>query len=537
MEESFYLSLIREASEGHVFLGNSSLREHRSDRSIVTFFPHLPALFMRIFALSLPTALFLTDLLFPFLTTLFFFLAWRGIFRNDLLAGGVTLIAIGAWEGGLLNVVNPKMVMTLAAAYSALYFGTQHPSKLHYALRGGLLGITLYTYPHYFLLFGSFEVADFLRRLVKRARLQIRDFQELIILSLSTFIISLPYLFLSGLGGKSAASLDLWYRQVIPSRLPAHPTLQIALLLTIALCFFIFKKKSAEEVKNRIPPEDQILTSLFAGLLVLNQSLLHGLDIMFGLHYRLPLKMLIWIAVVFAVSRIIRKASLYRTPVIVLAAYSLFSIITLSGPLLSPERNRIAEAFTASDLPKVIMWLNTQEESVVLAPHELSEIIPVYTPHYVAWNGYANYQSVTDAELARRYVLQELVEPQSEVERDRSYPQVFSVYAGNLAARERTWCQVKSFFRKSKAECSVSTPSKIRNQEALKNLEENLAHLSPELFLTLLREFHVDVIVAENPLPPIITRECPEGQSIGAYTIYTCRESLSMMRPIRFSQV
>lgn len=526
MEETFYLSLIREAADGHPLLGNSSLLEHRDDRSIVTFFPLIPAFFMRVFHLDLSIALFLTDLLFPFLTTLFFFIAWKGLFRHALLAIFATIIAIGAWEGGLLNVVNPKMVMLLVAAYMALLFGPSQPSLLHFALRGVLIGVSFYTYPLYFPLFGAWEFCDVIRRVIGRKPV-LRDLQELSTLALALIVTSLPYLLFSSFGTENPGGTDLWYRQVIPSFLPANPLLQFMLVVMIALSLFIGRKKT----------DSRLLASLAAGLLLLNQSLIHGLDIMFGLHYRLPLIMLLWIAGISCIRSFIKRSSLSLLLIGILAFFHLFSILKINGPILFQDRNQIAQAFQESDAPRVLKYLEGKEESVVLAPHELAEIIPVYTSNYVAWNGYANYQSVTDSELARRYVLQELVEPKAEALRDRTYPQVFSVHAGNAAARKRTWCRISSFLKKSEEDCRVDIRDFIRKQDALLELEEGLLNLSPELFLSLLQEFHVDIIVAKHSLPALITSECPEGERIGIYTLYECEAARSMILPMRFSHV
>ena len=188
------------------------------------------------------------------------------------------------------------------------------------------------------------------------------------------------------------------------------------------------------------------------------------------------------------------------------------------------ERHAIAAEFAEDKMPELFSMFDELEgEQVILAPSKIANLIPVFSHHYSAWNGYAQFQSATDRELAQRYVLQELVEPQDESIRDRSFPQVFSVHAGNRAARARTWCRIKSLFQKSAEECHVSVRDMIRQQDVLVELEDALENQSTKQKLALIEKFNVDVIISETPLHWRITRICPETKEIGAYKIHVCK--------------
>lgn len=520
MDEDYYLALIQEAAEGHVALGSPSLREHRDDPSLVRYPALLPGLLIRVTGFERAHVLLLLDILAPFLLTLLLYCALQRFFLNPIHAAVITVVLSGSvLPAAFFNVINPKLVILLPLLHLVFFFGTQE-SAASLMLRGLTIGLMLYGYPHYFLYFAALEACDIVRRILTDPSKEawLRHIRRTLLIATSVFLSSLPYISAHFSLESSAAASDLWHRVVVSSRLPADPAMQLWLVLGITALLWTRKRCPAEE-KQKV---DTLLLTLIAGLVVLNQSLLHGIDIMFGLHYRRLLSMFLWITAFFLGSRFLRNV---HAQYMILGVLVLLNISILGQLVIDTQRARhaLAAELSSSDILSVLERLSEEGgEQVVLAPLNIANLIPVFTHHYTAWNGYAVYQSAEDRELAERYVLQELVEPQQEEERDRSYPSVFSVHAGNRAARARTWCRWKSLFRKSEEECRVPVRSMIRQQDVLRKLDEDLALRSPEQYLELLRQFSVDIVVADIPLPPLIAHSCPREETIGRYTVYRC---------------
>ena len=535
MDEQYYLALIREASEGHFKLGSPSLKEHRDDPSVVRYLPLLPGALMRFTGISLSSTVFLSDLLFPFLTTLILFLAWRGLFASSLEAAAATMIPLGLiFRGGMFNVINPKMVLPFAALHLALIFGVSKPHTVHLVLRGISLALLLYIYPHFFLYFTALEACMFLTR-----QSSLRSFVKgIALMGIPFLLIASPLIYLNLTGKENPAAADLWYRIVSPTSLPADPKMQLLLLTGIGALLFVRRR---EKMSSRVPPpgvipsdfassevrgeivsrERDLLLCLVSGLIVLNQSLIHGQDLMAGLHYFYLLRMFLWITGFYIVFRLLDSAKLAKQSICLLIILFCTLKIGQHVKLVHAERTRIATEFQESDTSKVLDWLNTQEgEKVVLAPDAIANLIPIYTSHYTAMNGYAGFQSGSDAELAERYILQDAIAPRAG--HDASYPSIFSVHAGNRDARERTWCRITSLFQKSAADCAVPVRDFIRHYELLPMLDSSLAEHDPAQTLEFLRKYNVDVIVTEGELPGIAQSPCSQVQTIGTFKVHIC---------------
>ena len=511
MDELYYLALIREASEGHLRLGSPSLKEHRDDPSVVRYLPILPGLIMRGTGMSLGAAIFLMDLLCPFLITFLFFLAWRGLFANSLEAAVATVIPLGfVFRGGMFNVINPKMVLPFVTLHLFLLFGIAKPRPIHFILRGGSLALLFYVYPHFFLYFAAFEACLFLTR-----KSSLRSaLTGIACIGVPFLLLISPLLFTTIMGQENPAAADLWYRIVSPTFLPADPKMQVTLLIAIGALLFERKRHGMSKGNT------SLLLALSTGLIMLNQSLVHGLDLMAGLHYFYLLWMFLWITGIFLVTRFFRHPVFLRIAAITLILLSLLNIGEYVHRVHT-ERLRLAAEFSASDISTVLEFLKSEEgEKVILAGDDIANLIPIFTNHYVAMNGYAGFQSGSDSELAERYILQDAIAPRAEHE--PSYPAIFSVHAGNRAARERTWCRITSFFRKSREECEVPIRDFIRHYELLPMIDSSLAEHNPAQTLELLQKFNVDIIVTKEKLPQIVERECPREREIGVYGMYRC---------------
>lgn len=522
IDEDFYMGLIREAAEGHTRLGSASMREHRDDRAVVTALPLIPGMLMRALGLPLWGAIFLMDLVCPLLIAFFFSLALWRCSSDRLTNAAATLFLLALWPADILNVVNPKMVLVPVAAYIALIFAVREPQTWMFAARGTLLSSLLYIYPHHFLFFAALEGCDALRRFLKDRSAIRRHTGNLLAIGLPFLLLGIPK-FLTILGGvPTPEGADFWHRNVIESRFPSDPRMQVLLFVGIVALLWLRRREREAESRETMA---LLIMALIAGLIVLNQQVIHGLEIMFGLHYRLLLKLFLRMTVLLAIIRLVPRIAWQRG---IFTGIGLWSAVIIGSALsgFHTERVRLAEGFVTSDISAVLDWLEKEhEEQIVLTPDAIGNLLPAFTPHYVVANGFSTFESVTDRELAERYVLKELVEPVPEDARDKSYGYVFSVAAGNRAARARTVCRIRSLFRKSIEECRVPIRDMILHQDVLRELEEDLRSFTPERALTLLRTFHVDLIVTKETIPPLIAQSCPREEQIGMYAIHRCRQA------------
>lgn len=513
-DEDYYAALVRKASDGYIALGNASLKEHVHDPTIVTYFPLAYAYLMRALHLEWWIALLVMNALCPFLVTLLIFIAIRGRLASDILAIFMSVIAIERWSVGLLNIVNPSMVALLSTGYLAVFLGVPKQRTFHHLLRGALLGLMLYTYPHFFLFFASIELCDVVRHLSAEGVDGRNLYRQVVITSGAFLVVASRKLWKVLTATTNDAVNDLWHRVVITDHLPAAPIHQV---IVIAFIGALWRLRTT--LRGNRKSIDLLIVCLAASLIALNQQILHGIEIMFALHYRNLINLLLIISAGYIIVLLCPR----RWAKIILGLVAIICMLQIGIDSRKFHIVRLAAAkeLEQSGMLPILQFIERMPgERVVLAPIALSNLIPSFTHHFVAMNGIARYQSITDAELAERYVLMQLVDP--EEVRDPSFNIVFSVHAGNAAARARIWCQWTSLFSKSD-NCRRPIEEFIRNQDVRTWLQNNVINPSPSLLMTLLEKFHVDVIVTKRPLPAVIERRCPREKDIGDFQIHLCK--------------
>ncbi len=517
-DAAYYFALIRDAATGHINLGHASLKEHADEFGSSTYAPLPQGLLMRITGLHLSEVVYLWGLLCSFLATFLLCMIFRPLVRDDRLAA-LLGFSVFAWTIGLaiLRPLSPQITLALLLISVALVArgGTEW---WRFALRGLAIALLLYAqivWAAYLLLV---EACDFFVRRGWKTGWKF-EIKNLAWFALPLAIAVMIKLILSGLVSDPVAAEDMIHRLgLISSHYPAAPMLQLELLLTI-LVALVVRYRFGTSACSRM---NVLLVLLVAGVLALNQSVVHGKDAIFGLYYAQPLKVVLWIAWLTMLFTIL-PTKLWRFGAAgALAAYMLFN---LSHQAMEQYRLQESERVTIgeSGVPSVLAWLRVQpQDSVVLAPYQVADLVPVFTDDYVLFNRYARYQTARDSELAERYLLQETFFPTPADKKDDTYNLVFGLYAGNASARQRTACRIMARIRDADAECDFSIREAIIHRDVLKTLDENKPDVA-----ALLRKFHVDYIVMplskEFPLPKEAESLCQQVAAVGpGYVIYAC---------------
>lgn len=516
IDETYYFALISDSAEGHLNLGNASLKEHQSAPAVSSYAPLLQGLTMRLLQWDLLPVVVGGDLLFPWLGAFFFFVALSVVLRSPILAALATLVVMREGGIGWLRSVTPQISFVVVAAYLAALVGT--PRSLRQGLlRGFLVSAMVYVQPIHASYFLVVEVVEVFCRLLRKTSSLLSDLRQL---SVTAFLV-ISSVVLKGtlFYGADPVPLADTYRRLglVESPFPAAPFLQVA-IAAVLFCFFLVRRRTPFRDREVL---DRLLPLPIAGLLVLNQSLIHGRDAVFGLYYGGLLRPLLWVAGGALVACLVSSHHLRRVVAFsVIASLSLATFV-VDIPARRESQRVASRVYALSGAAPVLTWLQREPpERVVLAPSPIAELIPPLTSHYVAFSRYARFQYVSDAELADRYLLQESFFPTPVHERDETYNVVFGLSAGNLAARERTACRVRSLFRKSIEECRVSIRSRVLHRELLPRLDRGVIDQ-----VAALRVFHVDLIVTQQSLPRSVAGMCPLERHVGAYAVHRCRSA------------
>ena len=501
-DEAYYAALIRDVAEGFIGIGNVSSFEHRYAQSVIGYAPLLQGALLWLLGWQVITAVFMGDLLFPFLAGFITYLLMRRC-ETDELTAFLGAAAIIAWKGGgWLRTFSPQItgVLFLGALLTVFFVGRKSA-----AVRGVLIGALLVTQPTYAAFLLIAEGLFFCVRWKKENFLSaIRAHAPVIIIVL---VVIMLRLFLAVSDPDALALADTYRRLgLIPSHLPTAPRLQIIVVVVFLIQQTVAWRFLASSRIDRIVLPVLLSTSLLA----LWISLFLGVDGNFGLYYDFPIRCILWLTVFRTMYLVLPK-----WPRVIASAVLAFIFILIAGRQM-PQPETIVPS--VSDLEQVLSSLTASEPlRIVAAPLEVSNFVPVFTPHYTLFTQYAHYQYATDRELAERYLtLHGLfpLDPMYTVEGD---PLVFGLYAGNLSARTRTWCRLLVTAKLSDGPCNQRLEDFIYHQDVREFMDVGTVDT-----VAMLRKYAVNTIITEKPLPPHVASSCTTLTQSAPYTIYDC---------------
>ncbi len=505
-DEVYYFALMQDVRDGHLNLGNASLFEYQAAPAVAGFalLPQgLLALYTR---LELATVALAGDILFPLLATALAFLIFRRFLGSDVVSALSVLAFMSYWGGGWQRSMHPQVTMVVFLL-SLLAFVSDPEGRKMYP-RGAALFLLLIVQPIFAAYMLTVEGIDALLdwKISKNLRSVLQKRWPLAVYVCAALLLQFGLQY-----GADATVLAETYRRrgLILSHLPTAPLTQVTLLILLAFSVWIIRTKRAIDATSRILP---IL--LVSGLVVLNQSVVHGRDAVFGLYYRYPLSFVLWLAVAWVAYRV-----LPRRAVTVLAVV----MLTFTGQHMLQEMLQITQPrnlarsveFRDSDLRGVMQELAQRPRTeVVLGPIDISNLVPVLTQHYSLFTQYAHFEFAPDKELAERYLLLKSLFPLPSEHTVEGDPLVFGIFAGNAYARYKTMCRLHL----TTVGCEKKLPDFIADQSVRMLIESGSIDQ-----LALLKRFGVTTVVTERPLPLFMQSACKEPVRVGRYTIFSCR--------------
>lgn len=505
-DEIYYFALMQDVRDGHLNLGNASLFEYQNAPAVAGFALLPQGLLAAYTRLELATVVLLGDILFPLITTALAFLIFRRFFGSDVLSALFALAYMCYWGGGWQRSMHPQV--TMVAFFLSLFAFVSDPDGTKMYPRGAALFLLLVVQPIHAAYMLTAEGIDALLhwKASKNLLSVLRKRWPLAVYVLAALLLQFGLQY-----GADATVLAETYRRrgLILSHLPTAPLTQIVILVLLGFSVWLMRTKRTSDSASRLVP---IL--LVSGLVVLNQSIVHGRDAVFGLYYRYPLSFVLWLSAGWVVLRL-----LPRRLVTVLAVLA----CTLSGLHMLQEMIQITQPrnlarsieFRDSDLRGVMQELAKRPRTeVVLGPIDVSNLVPALTQHYSLFTQYAHFEFAPDKELAERYLLLKSLfplPPEHTVEGD---PLVFGIFAGNAYARNKTMCRL----RLTTVDCDKKLPDFIADQSVRTLIESGSIDE-----LALLKRFGVTTVVTERALPMFMQTHCKDPVRVGRYTIFSCR--------------
>lgn len=511
VDEMYYFAALREGMDGHWGMGNASLANHAQEISLMNV-ALVPQAFFVAIGVPLIAVIVAGDVIFPLiLTMLFFFLALAiGMERRN--AALFSIVSMLYWGVVWLRVSNPQVTMAVFL-WALLLFLRDRPCRAPWKRALGL-SMCMLVQPIHALLIIAVEFLDACRSLFSRSLLaMMRTRWPIILLALMVAMGMLAVM----LTGDAMTVTDTAFRRgLIHSHIPANPVLQLIVFSAIIAWAYPCYQR-------RVPLAEAgtYFVLLGACLLVLNQSLLHGRDAVFTLYYRMPVGVIVSLSFL----RLAYVLALRRTITVVLVLIAIVSGTSVVRSLLffpTIERGRSLEQ---SEILTVLESLDRLPPGrVILAPLELSDLVPVLTRHSSLFTQYARYEMVSDQELVQRYLAQESIFAFPPSKHLEGNPMVFGIGAGNSYARHKIFCALHRWAGRKPITCRQFELSDfIAHQDLRLRLEER-TYFDP---LPVLARFGVTTIVTSEALPGSLLSWCRRIDRIGRYDIYDCRFTIN----------
>lgn len=409
-DENFYYARIKDVVDGHPFLGNAYLLEHKNELPQSVFLAEwFLAQPIKLFDLNINTAHLVYNFLLPIIAFMLTYLGlylisksrfWSIIFSIFLFFGLYLLAFIRPVSPQFNFIFWLTQFIFLWLLISKSDFKNSPKSDFSILIFNIInFGLLFYIYPYYwtfYLIFFGILIAVYFW---KNRGLAFK----IAAVAAGGLILAIPYFYLNYLSAQLPYYTETLTRLgMIYTRFPSGIRIIFYTIFGLVLFgFFLWKKIIKFDAKPLF-----FISGILASAIAVNQHLITGKNIEFSSHYDMAAVFFL----VFAVAYLINKynANLKIILGIIVFVFSVLGIKDYSQRALVINENIIYQQNYVS----IFEWLNknTEKDSVIYANADLSRLIPVYTANNVFYVRDANLFFISDREVLDRFILNNFFE-------------------------------------------------------------------------------------------------------------------------------
>ncbi len=415
-DENFYYTRIKDVIDGHLFLGNAYLLEHKDELPQSVFLAeYLLTQPIKIFNLNINTAHLIYNFLLPAIAFILTYLAlflilksrfWSIVFSIFLFFGLYLLTFIRPVSPQFNFIFWLTQFIFLWLLISKSDFKNSPKSDFSILIFNTInFGLLFYIYPYYWtfylIFFGILIVIYFWKN--RELALKIA------IIAAGGLILAIPYFYLNYLSAQLPYYTETLTRLgMIYTRFPSGIRIIFYTTFGLALFGLVLWKKIIKSDANPL----FFISGILASAIAVNQHLITGKNIEFSSHYDMAAVFFL----VFAVAYLWQKLRERQNNSKLLSAILLITALAVSSNGLYGYSKR-AFAIDENTIYKqnyipVFEWLNknTEKDSVIYTNADLSRLIPIYTDNNVFYVREANLFFISDTEVLDRFVLNNFFE-------------------------------------------------------------------------------------------------------------------------------
>ncbi len=444
-DELFYLSRIREVTDGHPRVGNPYLYERRTQSyPLGNLWERTLALPMQIFGIRMKTLSIGMDAVLPFLLALITWCMLRSLlvtWRSRAVTVGAIFLSVNLalWK----RPISPQATTLFLLLWMWLFL---HPSRIqtrNIIARGVVIGLMVYSYPFHWTYALAAEAALSFHDIVTKKHAWRVVVRQSSILGLAFLTVAFPWILQSltflhdEVYGETLSRLGL-----ITRHLPAGPHIQLLLLGTIA-CVLLVRQY------NRVQDTSPLLALLTAGILALSQCVITGKEAEFSNHYERIVLFSVVIGLVYACRHWKKYARMLEALLLIAILWTTLIAVEKDFEAFAKVKRMNAERQV---LKSVIEVLNTlPKESVILTENSFADTLVTYTSHY-PFTSYGAYMYLApDTEIVERARIYNALVPYEQL----TPRGIFGTRYVNERLYARLLCSLSTLFKRTSEECNI----------------------------------------------------------------------------------
>ncbi|MDP3999625.1 MAG: hypothetical protein Q8P76_03490 [bacterium] len=406
---NYYLSLINESSKGNWQLGSPYLSEWRYQPYLYPALNiHAAGLFKSALGLDVKFYALITGYLAVFVIMALLINAFLVIFNFHYFGylAAAAYIFIPRLDWG--RTLSPEINFIPLALFFIFYFSNLKFWKREIGL-AVLAGSLFYVYPYYWTFALALLAASDCWMFWQARKIIWKYLYKYLIIAgvASWYVIHLLQISQLAYYKESMVRIGALY-----SRWPAGLYTQ-AFLIASLIAFFVLRKYIFPKLDMKAVTEgtlDKIAMGLVAGLMVLNQQIITGMQLEFNSHY-LPTLLFFFVAfwggIVFIVSNYFGSYKKIATAIFILVAVGMAAnkaYLIISDPQINNPAT--AETYVGGRADAVVDWFlaNQIRDKVVYAPKDLGNDINLLTNNYLYFHPSQELQLMPTEELLDRYI-------------------------------------------------------------------------------------------------------------------------------------
>jgi len=450
-DEPYYMTRAQDIVDGHYFLSNSLLYEHKNGMSMQFFLPDLIlAMPAKILGIGVYPLYHFYDFLLPLIGIFLTYFVFLKITENK------NLSLLGSSSMYLVHYVflfnrpispqfNFLFVLTLTLILLKIFKDGEHGRKW-WILAGMNYGVIFYIYTYFWTYMSTVIFLLLLYFLIKKKKIEAVTTAKIFFLGIG---IGLPYFYQTYMATKLPVFEESVRRLgMLDTRVPSG----IQIIIPAGIMLLLYAWRYRRKIKDISFLPAFMIIGLLADVINVNHHIITGKNLYFSSHYELVSYFFIAFALAYFIAGRMRDILKKREVVILLYVFVCSLIVRNYLPILKYD---LEKGIKRQNYEALFSWLNenTKKDDVVFSYDGISGSVASYTHNNVFYDTDALLFFMSDEEVLERFILNNFWREDFNVEFIReNFSAIFGFKYNAVAGKEQQKNKIRKLFNNQEVE-------------------------------------------------------------------------------------